>query len=94
MNKFLKRLFLGVALAAACCLCVFAAACGDESSSDTYTIKLVYADGTAVDGTNAGSEGYAMYAQFCDGDVCFSPVEFNENGIAQVTLCIKSLFEE
>lgn len=85
MHKLLKRLLIGV-LAAACCLCVFAAACGDDggSSDSTYTVKLVYADGTAVNGTTDGIEGVGMFAQFCDDEQCFNPVEFNENGIAQV----------
>ena len=53
MKKTVKKLSLILSLAlVVLAFGMFAAACGDDDkSSNSYDVKLVYADGSAVDGT-------------------------------------------
>lgn len=89
MRKIWKRLLLGVIAAAACCLCVFAAACGGDggSSSEGYSIKLVYADGSAVNPDDIKSEEDATpQAQWClSSGNCYSPVALSSDGKATLS---------
>ncbi|MGN0814201.1 MAG: hypothetical protein ACI4MH_03110 [Candidatus Coproplasma sp.] len=65
MKKIFKRIALVLSLTlAVACLCSLFAACGDDNNSNKpYTVTVVYADGSAVDGTQ-GEDGQ-LNVQIC-----------------------------
>ena len=93
----MKKLFKGLTLAltvalAAVCISVFTAACekgGDEDKGEVYSVYVVYADGTPVNGSTDGT-GYDMatdsstciYVKWCKGTACPNPVKLGTDGKA------------
>lgn len=63
MKKIVKRIFLALSLALSVIgLCSFMMACGEENTQ--YTVTVVYADGSPVDGTQ-GKNGEQIEVQIC-----------------------------
>jgi hypothetical protein len=96
MQKIIKRIALALTLAFVVCgLSVFMAACGDNKGDDqttekTYTVKVVYSDGTAVDGVANGLEiqicsaSYTSSGEKKTGSCFADKYEVNAQGIATV----------
>lgn len=87
MKKIFKRISLALTLAIAIvCLCSFMAACGEENKS--YTVTVVYADGSPVDGTQG--EGGQLNVQICTAQMngkliqCYN--SFNVGSDGKVTI--------
>ena len=70
MKKALKIFAVILTFAIAMCIGVFAAGCGEKEATE-FTVKVVYADGKAVDGTKDGDpDRYdgQIKVQFCNAD--------------------------
>lgn len=85
MHKTFKR-FAVLAVVALCavCACAFALmGCKkEEKASDSITVKVLYADGTAADGEKDG-----LSVQFCkmgDEGACGNPVPVGKDGTAKI----------
>lgn len=95
MKKTVLRIALAVMAAIAACLCLFAAACADGSENEktnTYSVTVVYSDGSAVNGTTDGVNPYdsndkQITVQWCLEEngvlgTCYPPVALGADGKA------------
>ncbi|MGN0817991.1 MAG: hypothetical protein ACI4L9_03380 [Candidatus Coproplasma sp.] len=89
MKKILKRITLALSLAiAVACLCSLFAACEDNGSNTTYTVTVVYSDGSPVDGTT-GADGQ-MNVQICTAQMngkliqCYNTFNVGSDGKATI----------
>ena len=89
MKKIAKKLATVLSLAlVVLCFGMFAAACGDDdkTTADAYTVKLVYSDGTAVDGTKVDTTVQLCHVNAAGEEgTCFLPKKVGADGTCNFT---------
>jgi hypothetical protein len=101
MQKILKTLLITIISVAAICFACFAAGCGDKgnNTSSTYSVKVIYENGDAVNGWTDGKGGVDavtdesltyIYAQWCGVSTtqCADPVQLSTEGKASISASV------
>ncbi len=96
MKTFTKKCLLSLLLALTLTLVFGFTACTNNNNNNndenSFVITVVYADGTAVDGTKdgtAGMSGTLIKVQICDKtneSLCYTPQDLAANGILKIDI--------